>query len=178
MEKTERIFNVAFIDEVVKGEVTDVYFKRTVDVLKAAGLDNVIVRAEFHVSSLPKGYKWAIFTGLKEVINLVLSAKLPVTIYAMPEGSVFFEDEPIMVIEGRYIDFAVYETAILGILRHYSSIATKAARLRKLAGDKKIFFFGARVLHPAIQPMATFFRKYSDIQSLESSNVPVEHPPK
>lgn len=149
----ERIFNIAYPEEVIKGEVTDVYFKRTVDILKAAGLEDVLVRAEFHVSSLPKGYKWAIFTGLKEVINLVQAAKLPITIYAMPEGSIFYEDEPIMVIEGRYVDFAIYETVILGILRHYSSISTKAARLKKLAGDKKIVFFGSRVVHPVIQPM-------------------------
>jgi nicotinate phosphoribosyltransferase len=48
----------------------------------------------------------------------------------------------------------VLETAILGILRHYSSISTKAARIKKLVGDKTCLFFGARVLHPAIQPMA------------------------
>jgi len=151
---SDRPFHVATIDEIVSGEVTDVYFKRTVEVIKAAGLGDVRVRAEFHVSSLPRGYRWAVFAGLKEVINLILKAGLKVDLYAMPEGTIFYENEPLMVIEGRYVDFAVYETAILGILRHYSSIATKAARLRKLAGDKKILFFGARVLHPAIQPMA------------------------
>ncbi|MEM4516760.1 MAG: nicotinate phosphoribosyltransferase, partial [Desulfurococcaceae archaeon] len=38
--------------------------------------------------------------------------------------------------------------------RHYSSIATKAARIKKLAGDKTVLFFGLRALHPAIAPMA------------------------
>ncbi|TRM73313.1 nicotinate phosphoribosyltransferase, partial [Sulfolobus sp. B5] len=47
-----------------------------------------------------------------------------------------------------------YETAILGILRHYSSITTKAARIKSLAMDKTIFYFGLRSLHPAIAPMA------------------------
>lgn len=58
-----------------------------------------------------------------------------------------------MVIEGNYTDFAVYETTFLGILRHYSSVASKAARIKKLTGDKSCIFFGARVVHPAIQPM-------------------------
>jgi len=149
----ERIFYTAREDEVVSGKTTDIYFVRTVEVLKAAGLSNVKVRAEFHVTSLPRGYKWAIFTGLKEVINLVEKARLPITIYAMPEGTLFFEDEPLMIIEGRYVDFAIYETTILGILRHYSSISTKAARLKKLARNKLCVFFGARVVHPVIQPM-------------------------
>ncbi len=150
---SDRVFYVAKIEEVLSGEVTDIYFKRTVDVLKAAGLENVKVRAEFHVTSLPRGHGWAIFAGLKEVINLVINANLRVSIYSLPEGTIFFEDEPLMVIEGRYIDFAVYETAILGILRHYSSIATKAARIKKAAGDRVVLFFGARAVHPVIQPM-------------------------
>jgi len=38
-----RVFSVASEDEVIRGEVTDVYFLRTVEVLKAAGLDKVKV---------------------------------------------------------------------------------------------------------------------------------------
>jgi len=147
-----RGFHVATIDEILRGEVTDVYFVRTVEVLRKAGLSDVVVRAEFHVSSLPSGYKWGVFTGLKEVVELLRGR--PVTLYSLPEGTIFYPDEPLMVIEGRYVDFAVFETPILGILRHYTSISTKAARIKKLAGDKQCIFFGARVLHPAIQPMA------------------------
>ncbi|NPA23035.1 MAG: nicotinate phosphoribosyltransferase [Crenarchaeota archaeon] len=149
----DRIFHIAREEEIVKGEVTDVYFIRTVEVLKAAGLDNVRVRAEFHVASLPRGYRWAVYAGLREVLNLVLRAGLRVSVYSLPEGTIFFEDEPLLVIEGRYVDFAVYETPILGILRHYTSVATKAARIRKAAGDRTVLFFGARAVHPAIQPM-------------------------
>ncbi|NPA69910.1 MAG: nicotinate phosphoribosyltransferase [Crenarchaeota archaeon] len=149
----DRTFYIAREEEIIKGEVTDVYFLRTVEVLKAAGLENVKVRAEFHVASLPKGYRWAVYAGLKEVVNLVLKAGLKITLYSIPEGTIFFEDEPLLVIEGRYVDFAIYETPILGILRHYTSVATKAARVRKAAGDRIVLFFGARAVHPAIQPM-------------------------
>ena len=144
--------HIARDDDILSGRTTDVYFQRTVEVLKNAGLSDVKVRAEFHVSSLPRDYKWAVFTGLKEVIEVLRGRR--VTLYAMPEGTVFYENEPVMVIEGPYLEFAVLETAILGILRHYSSISTKAARIKKLVGDKTCLFFGARVLHPAIQPMA------------------------
>jgi nicotinate phosphoribosyltransferase len=144
--------HIATPSDILSGRTTDIYFQRTVEVLKNAGLSDVKVRAEFHVSSLPREYKWAIFTGLKEVIEVLRGRR--VTLYAMPEGTVFYENEPVMVIEGPYLEFAVLETAILGILRHYSSISTKAARIKKLIGDKTCLFFGARALHPAIQPMA------------------------
>ncbi|MEM0478691.1 MAG: nicotinate phosphoribosyltransferase [Pyrobaculum sp.] len=143
---------IATPSDIASGLTSDVYFSYALETLKNAGLADVRVRAEFHVSSLPRDYKWALFTGLKEVIELLKGRD--VTLYAMPEGTVFYENDPLMVIEGPYSQFAVLETAILGIVRHYSSISTKAARVKKAVGDKLCLFFGARALHPAIQPMA------------------------
>ncbi len=110
-----------------------------------------MVRAEFRVVSLPKGYRWAVYAGLKEALYALEGR--PVTVYSMPEGMLFGENEYLMVIEGRYVDFAVYETTVLGILRHYSTIASKAASVKKAASGETCLFFGARVLHPAVQPM-------------------------
>ncbi len=138
-------------EEIIRGEVTDIYFVRTVKILKAKGIRKK-VRMEFHTTSLPHGYEWAVYAGLEEVLK-VLEGK-PVTVYSLPEGTLFKPGEPLLIIEGYYDDFAVYETPILGILRHYTSIATKAARIRKLAGDKTVLFFGLRALHPALAPMA------------------------
>ncbi|MFN7105191.1 MAG: nicotinate phosphoribosyltransferase [Pyrobaculum sp.] len=146
------MFHVASPSDIAQGRTTDIYFVRTLEVLKNAGLEKVKVRAEFHVSSLPKDYRWAVFTGLKEVVE-VLKGRA-VTLYALPEGTLFYENNPVLVIEGPYVEFGVLETAILGILRHYSSISTKAARIKKTLGDRVCLYFGARALHPAIQPMA------------------------
>ncbi len=145
-------FHVLSPEDITAGRATDIYFIRAVEALKAAGLEEAVVRAEFHVASLPRGYRWAVYAGLKEALYALEGR--PVTVYSMPEGTLFGENEPLMVIEGRYVDFAVYETTVLGILRHYSSIASKAARVKKAAGGKTCLFFGARVLHPAVQPMA------------------------
>ncbi|QGR19041.1 nicotinate phosphoribosyltransferase [Stygiolobus azoricus] len=144
-------FYIANEASILKGEITDVYFDRTIRTLEHLGLKEVKVRMEIHSYGLPKDYKWAVFTGLEEVLNL-LEGK-DVTVYAMPEGTLFKEIEPVMIIEGNYLDFGVYETAFLGILRHYSSISTKAARIKRLALDKTVLFFGLRALHPAIAPM-------------------------
>jgi len=144
-------FYIASEDDLVNGIVTDIYFARTKKILDALNIRKK-VRMEFHTTSLPRGYEWAVYAGLEEVLKL-LEGK-PVTVYSLPEGTLFKADEPLMIIEGYYNDFALYETAILGILRHYSSIATKAARIKKLAGNKTVLFFGLRAIHPALAPMA------------------------
>jgi len=143
---------VASEEEILSGKATDVYFVRTENILREKGLDNVKVRMEFHAYSLPEGYEWAIFTGLEEALK-VLEGK-PVSVWALPEGTLFKPFEPLMIIEGNYADLAVFETTILGILRHYTSISTAMARAKRLARDKTVLFFGLRALHPAIQPMA------------------------
>lgn len=145
-------FYIANENDILSGKITDIYFERTIKTLKHLGIDRVDVRMEFHSYGLPKNYSWAVFAGLEESLKL-LEGK-PVTVYAMPEGTIFKELEPIMIIEGNYLDFGVLETALLGIIRHETSVATKAARIKYLAMDKTVLFFGLRSLHPALAPMA------------------------
>lgn len=142
---------VASEEDILSGNATDIYFKRTVEVVKKSGKDKK-VRMEFHAYSLPKGYEWGVFAGLEEALYVLRGRD--VTVYSLPEGTLFFRKEPIMVIEGKYSEFGELETALLGIIRHSTSIATKAARIKLAAGDKKVLFFGLRALHPAIQPVA------------------------
>ncbi|MGC9011551.1 nicotinate phosphoribosyltransferase [Thermogladius sp.] len=137
-------------EEIKAGEITDIYFVRSKQILEAKKLEKK-VRIEFHVMKLPKGYDWAVFTGLEEALWLLKD--MPVTVYSLPEGTLFKAGEPLMLIEGYLHDIILYETALLGILRHYSSISTKAARLKRLAMDKTLLFFGLRAAHPAIAPM-------------------------
>jgi nicotinate phosphoribosyltransferase len=141
---------IASEEDILSGLVTDVYFTRTREILRAKNIKKK-VRMEFHVVKLPRNYEWAVFAGLEEALYLLRDK--PVTVYAMPEGTLFKPGEPLMIIEGYYDDFAVYETPLLGILRHYSSVATKAARLKRLAMNKTLLFFGLRAVHPAIAPM-------------------------
>jgi nicotinate phosphoribosyltransferase len=74
--------------------------------------------------------------------------------YAMDEGTVFRRFQPVFRVEGSYGEFGILEAALLGLLRHASSIATKAARCKKAANGKAVIFFGIRALHPAVTPMA------------------------
>lgn len=142
-----RWLHYATQEEIKAGRTTDVYFLRTVEILKAEGR-NPHVRAEFVAKSLPGGMSWAVLAGLDEVVGLLDG--IPVDVRAMPEGSIFYPYEPVMEISGPYLSFAVLETAILGLICQSSGVATKAARIRRLAGDKTVVSFGARRIHPAV----------------------------
>src|SRR5437899_3613406 len=71
----------------------------------------------------------------------------------MDEGTVFGSYQPVLTVEGVYVDWAQYETALLGLLCQASGIATKAARCKKVAGERQVISFGARRMHPGLAPM-------------------------
>jgi nicotinate phosphoribosyltransferase len=144
------MFHIAKDEEIKSGKVTDIYFARTVQILKAKGR-NPRARAEIILKGFPLGWQWGIFAGLDEALHLLEG--LPIDVEAMEEGTWFNTMQPVMAIEGDYLDYAIYETALLGILCQASGVATKTARCKKAAGGKGIISFGARRMHPAIAPM-------------------------
>lgn len=66
------------------------------------------------------------------------------TIRSMREGEVCFANEPLMQIEGTLVDCQLVETAILNVINFQTLIATKASRVRNVAGDDALAEFGAR----------------------------------
>lgn len=141
--------SLASPEEIKAGKVTDVYFERTKQILEARDIHKAVT-AEFTAKHFPGDYNWAVFAGLNEVLELV--SDLPVSVESVPEGSLFYPHEPVLTLTGDYLDFGIYETAILGYLCQASGVATKAARCRKAAGDKPMISFGARRMHPALAP--------------------------
>ncbi len=144
------MFHVATSEEIKSGRVSDIYFSRTVEVLKAKGIDKQ-VKAEIRASSLPLDWNWSVLAGMEEAAQFLEGMK--VNVLTMEEGTVFHAEEPILLIEGNYLQFATAETSLLGYLCQASGIATKAARCKKAAGDKRVISFGARRMHPALAPM-------------------------
>ncbi|MDZ7333492.1 MAG: nicotinate phosphoribosyltransferase [candidate division KSB1 bacterium] len=144
------MLQTASLEEIKQGKVSDVYFERSRQVLSALGLDKNVT-AEIVLKKFPAGYSWGVWAGLEESLEVLQGLKIDVT--AMPEGTIFNIDQPLMVIEGRYLEFGIFETALLGFLCQASGIATKAARCRLAAGNKTVISFGARRMHPTIAPM-------------------------
>ncbi|MBL6448753.1 nicotinate phosphoribosyltransferase [Fulvivirga sp. 29W222] len=66
------------------------------------------------------------------------------TIHAVKEGEVIFPNEPVLRLEGTIIEAQIVETLLLNILNFQSLIATKAARIRSVSGDKVLSDFGLR----------------------------------
>ena len=143
-------FHVAPDDHIKQGKVTDVYFERVAQTLESRGINPRVVM-EVRAATLPRGWPWAVFAGLEEVMELVQG--LPVTMQSLDEGTLFRAGEPVLSLRGDYLDFGLYETAILGFLCQASGIATSAARCKAAAGERAVISFGARRMHPAIAPM-------------------------
>jgi len=152
-----RDFYIATAEEIRAGRTTDLYFVRTLEILKKAGRSRANVVAEVTTGALPNGWPWGIFCGLEEVVHL-LEGK-GVSLWALPEGSIFPPKThrgiplPVMTLEGPYEEWALYETPLLGMICQASGIATKAARIRKLANGKQVLSFGVRRMHPGIAPL-------------------------
>ncbi len=152
-----RDFYLATADEIRAGRTTDIYFQRTLEILKKAGKDRTRVTAEVTTGALPNAWPWGIFCGLEEVVHLL--QRKPVSLWALPEGSLFPPRThrgiplPVIVLEGAYGEWALYETPLLGMICQASGIATKAARIRKLANGKQVLSFGVRRMHPGIAPL-------------------------
>ncbi len=146
-------YNIAEEKEIDSLLTTDIYFKRTVEILKKNNVDKKVY-AEF--TSSQSRYPFGVFTGLEFVVKM-LEGK-PVTLYALREGTVFpFYSEdgirvPVMAIEGNYIDFSQHETPILGFICHASGVSTKAFLIKNAAEDRVVLSFGIRRVHPALAP--------------------------
>jgi nicotinate phosphoribosyltransferase len=146
----KRRFHTAAESDIKSGEVSDVYFERTVQILRHRG-DQKRVKAEIYLKSLPDDWQWGILAGIEEVATLLEG--VPVDVQAMDEGTVFSPYQPVIVIDGVYVEWAKYETALLGLLCQASGIATKAARCKKAAEERQVISFGARRMHPTLAPM-------------------------
>ena len=142
------LFDTVSDETIKRGECTDIYFVRTEEVLAQEKV-NPLVSMEVTAAALPD--TWGIVCGTSDVVRLLEG--LPVTVDAMPEGTLFFAGEPVLRITGHYRDFCRYETAILGFLCHASGIASATAHIMCEAKGRPVYSFGSRRQHPAIATM-------------------------
>lgn len=77
---------------------------------------------------------------LKELQNTRFTGEL----YAMPEGSIIFPNEPIVRVRAPLFEAQLIETALLNIINHQTLIATKAARVVYAAAGDEVIEFGCR----------------------------------
>ncbi len=68
-------------------------------------------------------------------------------VWAVPEGTVIFPQEPIVTVRGPAMQALMVETMILLTVNHQSLIATKANRIVRAANGRPVMEFGARRAH-------------------------------
>ncbi|WP_088890498.1 nicotinate phosphoribosyltransferase [Leptolyngbya ohadii] len=86
--------------------------------------------------------------------EVLASGRFTGDVWAVPEGTVVFANEPILRIEAPLWQAQIVETCLLNILNYQSLIATKAARMRDIAGSATLLEFGTR---RAFGPQASLF---------------------
>jgi nicotinate phosphoribosyltransferase len=70
-------------------------------------------------------------------------------VYAIPEGSLFFVNEPVLEVTASLIEAQIVETFIINIVNFQSMIATKASRCVHAAWPRKLVDFSLRRTHGA-----------------------------
>lgn len=68
-------------------------------------------------------------------------------IWAIPEGTVIFPNEPLLTVRAPIIEAQIIETMVLLLLNHQSLIATKSTRIVSAAKGRPVMEFGARRAH-------------------------------
>jgi nicotinate phosphoribosyltransferase len=68
-------------------------------------------------------------------------------VWALPEGTVFFPDEPILRVTGPAIEAQIVETFLLATINFQTMIASKAARVAQAAAGRPVIEFGSRRAH-------------------------------
>jgi nicotinate phosphoribosyltransferase len=118
--------------------------------LIAAGLEQVL---EFlsELRFTPEELEWLASSGRfgKNLIDYLAGLRFTGAIHAMPEGTAFFPDEPILRVTAALPEAQLVETRLINLLQFQSMIAAKAARMVLAAPGKRLVDFGLRRAHGA-----------------------------
>jgi nicotinate phosphoribosyltransferase len=118
--------------------------------LMAAGLEQVLDYLE-GLRFTPPELDWMRSCGRfsQEFVDRMADFHFTGDVHAMPEGTVFFPDEPILRVTAPLPEAQLVETRVINLLHFQSVIASKACRMVLAAPDKRLVDFGLRRAHGA-----------------------------
>src|SRR5215831_7277865 len=156
--------------------LTDLYQLTMLSAYCELGMERPAV-FEFFVRRLPDARNFLVFAGLEQALDYLQTlrfaddelhwladsglgfkpefierlAQLRFTgdVQAVPEGTVFFADEPVLRVVAPLPEAQLIESRLINLLNLQTSIASKAARCRIAAGNKRLVDFGMRRAHGA-----------------------------
>lgn len=129
----------------------DVFYRRNPDnggFAIFAGLEQIIEYVEnMNFSAEDVEYFRAQNIFSEEFLTYLSNFHFHGDIYAFPEGTIMYPNEPFLTVVADLIDAQLVETAILSQINHQSLIATKARRIVRSAEGRFVSDFGARRAH-------------------------------
>ncbi|MEM1586550.1 MAG: nicotinate phosphoribosyltransferase [Candidatus Bathyarchaeia archaeon] len=151
-------------DHGVNNIITETYFFREIprhlgSYIIAAGLEQFIAYIQILNRGLGKKHrKWLENVAgrdlSKEFLGYLENFRFRGDIYAVPEGTPVFPNEPVINVTGPSIDVQLLETYLLNVINFESLVATKASRIVYAAKGRNVFYspktvvdFGARRAH-------------------------------
>lgn len=81
---------------------------------------------------------------VEEFLDYLRDFKFECDVWAMPEGTLAFPEEPLLTVKGPAIQAQMLETMVLLTINHQSMIATKASRIVRQAKGRPVVEFGSR----------------------------------
>ena len=114
----------------------------------SAGLENVLEFLEgFSFDSAAVDYLYSLNLFADDFLDFMKSLRFTGEIWAIPEGRLFFKDEPIVEVTAPIIEAQIVETFIINQINFQSLIATKAARCVHAARGRAVVDFSLRRTH-------------------------------
>jgi nicotinate phosphoribosyltransferase len=116
--------------------------------LVAAGLEQVLDFLE-NLRFTPDEIDWLGKSGRfgKGLIDYLAAFRFTGDVHAMPEGTIFFPDEPILRVTAPLPQAQLVESRLMNYLHYQSMVAAKAARMVLAAPGKLLVDFGLRRAH-------------------------------
>lgn len=118
--------------------------------LVAAGLEHALQHIEtLRFRSEDLEYLERLGSFPRSFLDHLAGVRFTGSVHAMPEGTVFFANQPILRITAPILEAQILESRLINILHFESLIASKAARCVLAAGGRRLIDFGMRRAHGA-----------------------------
>lgn len=116
--------------------------------LVAAGLETLLEKIKnFRFTEEELNYLENLKIFSKNFLDYLENYRFSGDIYAVNEGKIIFENEPLIQVEANLPDAQILETLIINIIHFQTLIASKAARSFIVSGGKRVIDFGFRRAH-------------------------------
>lgn len=168
----------AYFEQRMNGQAVFELFVRKLpphrNFLIAAGLAQVLdYLAELRFTADDLAWLRACGRFAAEFVDSLANLRFTGDIDAMPEGAVFFADEPILRVSAPLREAQLVESRVMNLVHYQTLVASKAARSVLAAPDRLLVDFGLRRAHGAeaglLSARASYLAGFSGTATVEAA---------